>query len=320
MTSEERDGTLAICILAAFADGRNDEREREEIKRIAASLAPEANADLAALHQDVLLGRRTLADAARALGTPALRQLAYEMAVCVCDADGVHGEPEERFLAELQRELGLEPARAQEVKTASAALATVPLAPDVLPAAPASSPAPGAAPAPDQAALDKMILDAAILNGALELLPESLSTMAIIPLQMRLVYRVGKAYGYELDRGHVKDLLAAMGVGLTSQYVEQIGRKLIGGMLGALGGGLLRGLGNQAMSSGMSFASTYALGQVARRYYAGGRTLDAQGLKAAFDSMLSEAKALGRQRAPEIQARAQGLDARQVMALVRGGG
>ncbi len=318
MTSEERDATLAICILAAFADGRNDEREREEIKRIAASLSPEANADLAALHQDVLLGRRTLADAARALGAPALRQLAYEMAVCICDADGVHGEPEERFLAELQRELGLEPARAQEVKTASAALATVPLAPDVLPAAPA--PAPGAAPAPDQAALDKMILDAAILNGALELLPESLSTMAIIPLQMRLVYRVGKAYGYELDRGHVKDLLAAMGVGLTSQYVEQIGRKLIGGVLGALGGGLLRGLGNQAVSSGMSFASTYALGQVARRYYAGGRSLDAQGLKAAFDSMLSEAKALGRQRAPEIQARAQGLDARQVMALVRGGG
>jgi len=44
-----------------------------------------------------------------------------------------------------------------------------------------------------------------------------MASMAIIPLQMRLVYRIGKAHGYELDRGHIKDLLAAMGVGLTGQ-------------------------------------------------------------------------------------------------------
>ena len=89
------------------------------------------------------------------------------------------------------------------------------------------------------AELDKMILNYSILNGALELLPQSLASMAIIPLQMKMVYRVGKAHGFELDRGHIKDLLATMGVGLTSQYVEQIGRKLIGGLLGRIGGGLL---------------------------------------------------------------------------------
>jgi uncharacterized protein (DUF697 family)/tellurite resistance protein len=315
MTAEERDATLTLCILAAFADGRNDDRERDELRRIAASLSPGAGADLAALHQDVLLGRRRLPEAARALATPELRQLAYEMAVCICDADGLHAEPEERFLAELQRELGLQPAAAEAARAGSAALATAPLAP-----ATEAAPGQGAPAAPvDPAALDKLILDASILNGALELLPESLSTMAIIPLQMRLVYRVGKAHGYELDRGHVKDLLAAMGVGLTSQYVEQLGRKLVGGVLGVLGGGLLRGLGNQAVSSGMAFASTYALGQVARRYYAGGRKLDAQGLRAAFDSLLADARSLGQQHAPDIQARAQGLDARGVMELVRGG-
>ena len=82
--------------------------------------------------------------------------------------------------------------------------------------------------------LDQTILNAAITNGALELLPETLSTMAIIPLQMRLVYRIGQAYGYELDSGHVKDFLATVGVGLTSQYLEQAGRKLLGGLLGAM--------------------------------------------------------------------------------------
>jgi uncharacterized protein (DUF697 family)/tellurite resistance protein len=310
MTPEERDATLTLCILAAFADGANDGREREEIKRIAASLSPEAGADLAALHQDVLLGRRTAADAARRLETPALRQLAYEMAVCICDVDGLHGPEEERFLSELQRELGLEAGKAAEVKSASAAMAMAPLATAAI-SVPASV---------DPAALDKMVLDASILNGALELLPETLSTMAIIPLQMRLVYRVGKAFGYELDRGHIKDLLATLGVGLTSQYVEQLGRKLVGGVLGmVLGGGLLRGLGRQAVSSGMAFASTYALGQVAKRYYAGGRTLDTAALREAFQSMLGEARNIGRARAPEIAARAQGLDARQVVELVRNG-
>ena len=59
-----------------------------------------------------------------------------------------------------------------------------------------------------------MILNYAILNGALELLPESLATMAIIPLQMKMVYRIGKTYGFELDRGHIKDFLATAGVGI----------------------------------------------------------------------------------------------------------
>jgi uncharacterized protein (DUF697 family)/tellurite resistance protein len=305
MTDKERDALLTLCIRAAFADGLKDERERAELKRIAESLSPGSGVDLAALHQDVLLGRRTLEEAVGQLREPATRQLAYELAVCVCDADGVHGAAEERFLAQLRGALGLDAAATQEVHQVAAALATTPVAP------------PG--PAVDVASLEKMILDASILNGALELLPESLSSMAIIPLQMRLVYRVGKAHGYELDRGHIKDLLAAMGVGLTSQYVEQIGRKLVGGLLGALGGRLLGGLGKQAVSSGMAFASTYALGQVARRYYAGGRTLDAQALRQTFESLLADAKGLGQRHAGEIEARARTIDVKQIVETVRNG-
>ena len=171
---------------------------------------------------------------------------------------------------------------------------------------------------PDTAELDKSILNASILNGALELLPETLSTMAIIPLQMKLVYRIGKSYGYELDSGHIKDFLATVGVGLTSQYLEQAGRKLLGGLLGKVGGGLLRGLGNQAVSSGMSFASTYALGHVAKRYYAGGRTLSAQTLKDAFSGVVKEGQNLQTQYLPAIQEKARTLDAGKVLSLVRG--
>ncbi len=165
--------------------------------------------------------------------------------------------------------------------------------------------------------MDKAILNASILNGAIELLPESLATMAIIPLQMKLVYRIGKSYGYELDRGHIKDFLATAGVGLTSQYLEQAGRKLFGGLLRSVGGGLLGGLGKQAVSSGMSFASTYALGHVARHYYSGGRTLNTQMLRDAFNDMLGEAKNLQARYLPEMQAQARTLDAGRLLNLVQ---
>ena len=157
-----------------------------------------------------------------------------------------------------------------------------------------------------------------ILNGALELLPENLSTLAIIPLQMKLVYRIGQAHGYQLDSGHVKDFLATAGVGLTSQYREQAGRKLLGGLLGKVGGRLLGGLGRQAVSSGMSFAATYALGHVAKRYYAGGRVLSTQMLKDAYASTLQQAQGLHSQYLPAMREQARTIDTGKLLAMVRG--
>ena len=71
-----------------------------------------------------------------------------------------------------------------------------------------------------EAELDKSILNYSILNGALELLPQSMASMAIIPLQMKMVYRIGKSYGYELDRGHIKDFLATAGIGMASSRLS----------------------------------------------------------------------------------------------------
>lgn len=311
MTPTETQAILTVSLLAAFVDGRKHERERAEIKRIAEALSGADGVQLPSLVQDVLMKRVSLATALPSLGSDASRQLAYEMAVCVCDADGVQSKAEQDFLAGLAQALGLSPASAHEFSQQADAIAAAPLAIATTGAAAATS-------GVDEAALDQSILDAAILNGALELLPESLSTMAIIPLQMRLVYGIGKAHGYELDSGHVKDFLATAGVGLTSQYLEQAGRKLLGGLLGRVGGGLLGGLGRQAVSSGMSFASTYALGHVAKRYYAGGRVLSAQMLKDAYASVMSEAQGLQGRYLPQMQEKARTLDTGKLLAMVRG--
>lgn len=318
MTPTETQAIVTVSLLAAFADGDKHERERAEIKRIADGLSQADGIHLPTLYQDVLMKRVTLASVVPALASNDARQLAYEMAVCVCDADGAQSAAEQVFLSELGRALQINAPAATEFRQQAEAMASASLAGAAGAVGAAGAPAPAAAASIDHAALDAAILNAAIVNGALELLPETLSTMAIIPLQMKLVYRIGKAHGYELDSGHVKDFLATAGVGLTSQYLEQAGRKLLGGLLGKLGGGLLRGVGNQAVSSGMSFASTYALGHVAKRYYAGGRTLSAQMLKDTYASVTQQAQGLYNQHLPAIQQRARTLDAGKVMAMVRG--
>lgn len=314
MTPQETKAILSLSLLAAFVDGDKHERERAEIKRIAEGLSADDGLQWPTLYQDVLMKRVSIASVASELPTLEARQLAYEMAVCVCDADGVQSEVEQRFLGDVRAALAIAAPAAAAYSNSAEALAAVPLAPGgTAVAAPAAAPA-----APDNAELDRAILNASIVNGALELLPETLSTMAIIPLQMKLVYRIGQAHGFELDRGHVKDFLATAGVGMTSQFIEQAGRKLLGGLLGKLGGGLGRGLGNQAVSSGMSFASTYALGHVAKRYYAGGRQLSTTMLKEAYASVVNEARQLQSQYLPAIQDKARTLDAAKVLAMVRG--
>ena len=357
MTHDEIRATLTLCLLASFADGEKHDREREQIRQVAEGLAGDQAINLPGLYQDVLLRRVNLESAAARLTSEHARQLAYEMAVCVCDADGHTSPKEDAFLAQLRRALGMGEASAAAASVAPVAVAAsavaasaaaqiesqaravadapvqVAAAPEAAVQLPASVnvPHPAAVDALPQTAaqrrpgslsaaeMDSKILKASILNGAIELLPENLSTLAIIPLQMRLVYQIGQSYGYQLDSGHIKDFLATLGVGLTSQYLEQAGRKLLGGLLGKVGGGLLGGLGKQAVSSGMSFASTYALGHVANQYYAGDRTLSTDMLKDAYQHVMQDGRQLQARYLPQMQETARGLNTAKILSMVRGG-
>ncbi len=328
MQAQDQKAILAIALQAAFADGTKDDREREEIRRMADSLATETSAlDLRALYQDVLLKRFTLDHAVAALSDEGLRHYAYEMALCVCEADGRTTDAERQFLNTLKTRLGLGDTQAQDIErevdpfvepvgvpaavaTTSTAMAVSGTQPTLKTGVPAST--------ANDAALDKSILNYALLNGALELLPQSWASMAIIPLQVKMVYGIGQAHGVNLDQGHIKEFIAAAGVGLTSQYLEQFGRKLLVGLLGKVAGKTVGRIGGAATGMAFSFATTYALGQVAKRYYAGGRVMSTDVLRDTFQSLLGPAKQLQTQYLPQIQQKAATLDAGQVMAMVRG--
>ena len=309
MITEQQRAILAVCLVAAAADNYDDDRERAAVQRVTDGLG---GADLAALHDEMTRTKPDLATIVSALATPEEKQQAYDAAVGIVNADGAASMREREFLAKLSQALGLNASSSQALAQQASAVAGVPPSSNALDGALVSAvPASGTD-------VDAMILNYSILNGALELLPQTLASMAIIPLQTRMVYRIGKAHGFELDQGHIKDLLATVGVGLTSQYLEQFGRKLVGGLLGRVGGGLLGGLGNASTGAAFSFATTYALGHVAKRYYAGGRTIDTAGLQQAFSGMLGRAKELQGNYTAQIAEQARSLDFNKVMSAIRG--
>ena len=315
MTDNDQQAIITIALMAAFADGTNSDVDRAAVKRVTDSLSVGSDVNVAAIYQDVILNRASLDGAVAALTTAEMKSLAYELAVGVCDADGVQGDQERAFLSSLSSKLALSPQATATATTLTAnaeAFAAAPLdtRSSFEPAVLAST--------MSRDEQDKVILNYAILNGALELLPDTLASMAIIPLQMKMVYRIGKTYGFELDKGHIKDFLATAGVGMASQYVEQIGVKLLGKIFGGgLIGGLIGGIAKQTVSSGMSFSTTYALGHLARRYYAGGRTFSATVLKDTYTELLGQATNMQGQYLPAIREKARAINVAQILQEVR---
>lgn len=303
MTPREQESITALCLMAALADGTKSDAERAKLKEVFDGLEV---ASAPAVYQRVLLKKTDLAAEAAALETPEARTLAYEMAVHVCDADGTTTPAEGDFLRNLRRALGLGEAETAPVLARAEAIAATPL--DAGPAPPAAD-----------AEVDGMIVRYAILNGALELLPQSIATMAILPLQMKMVYRIGARYGFPLDRGHVKEFLATVGVGLGSQVLEGYARNLLGGLLKKTLGKTAAKVGKAAVGPALSFATTWALGQVARSYYGGGRTLDVSGLKTLFASKVSEGRALFPRYEGQVVEQARNVNVSDLVGMVRGG-
>jgi uncharacterized protein (DUF697 family)/tellurite resistance protein len=303
MNITEQKAVLTIAMMAAFADGENSEVERTALRNMAESFGPDAGINLWDIYQDVVDRRRPLGEVVAQLTTPEARTMAYAMAAGVCEADGTANDKERAFLDSLHAALNPGAAPPPPVRS------------PVAPATPSGA-VPPLEPV-DTEAVDKMIINYAILNGALEMLPHGLATMAIVPLQMRMVFRIGKQYGYPLDRGHIRDFLATAGVGLASQAVENVARGILGGLAGSLLGGIGRAVVGSGTSFGVAFAGTYAIGELARRYYAGGRKMESAVLRDTYARLLVEGKSLFSQHAGAVQARARTLNPTDVINLVR---
>ncbi len=302
MNETDHEPIVTIAFLAAMADGQ---ASPEELSQLRAALGRLGMTNLDAVAEDVAKAQVPLGDVTRRLSGDAARRLAYETALVVCHADGPVNEKEASFLNELRSALGLGPAALGELEQGAAALAGAPVT------APAVSLSAGDS--ASDAGLDQLILEQAILTGAVDLLPDRLANVVILPLQLRLVYQIGRRYGQQLDAEQIKDLAATLGLGAAAQVMEGVVRKLVGTAARGLLGGLIGAAGGLAAGVAVTFASSYALGHVAKQYYAQGRRLSADDLRALFTRFQDEAKALFPQVQDQIRTRATTLNLQTIL-------
>ena len=315
MTTLERESVAAICLMAAFVDGVQTDTEREKLRTTMEQIGGVDDA----VFQRVVMHRTTLEDESRKITDPAMRQLAYELAVGVCAADATTSHSEREFLAKLASHLSIAQPDAQETvkqgdEFADLGLGSAPAAATT--AALVSTPTvPGKS--QDQQADDTVMTYAAI-NAGLELLPQRLAGVAIIPLQAKMVHKVGTIYGYTLDSGHIKEFIAAAGVGMTSQVVESYARRFLGTLAGKYLGKTAQTITEKATGPVMTFSTTYALGHVAKAYYAGGRKLSMADVQRLFSTKVEEAKGVYAKNEGSITEAARKLDPSRIMAVLRG--
>lgn len=325
MTPHDAETIVAIAALAAQADGQQDTAERARITEMAAGLgltdaaATVATSMAATVAIPAALGRLT-----ERLSSDEARRAAYDTAVSVCYADGWVNPSEAAFLRTLATSLGIDPTATdkqattvhEQVRDASANVPAAETHANAFANAPSpteanrganAGPAAGTSAGATRGALDEFILDQAMMSAALELLPDRLANLGILPLQLRMVQQIGERNGQQMNASQVKDLVAVFGIGAAAQIMEKVVRNTLGGFAGTLGrgvlGGLLGGLAGNAAGfaagASVTFATTYALGHAAEQYYAQGRSISTADMKALFERFKGDATTMY----PRVEAR-----------------
>jgi len=288
---------IAIAILAARADGSVDSAEQRAIDAV---VARTGSPDITSLAQQVAAGQLRVADLASRLSDDEARRVAYEGALAIINADGSANASEQAFLNELRTTLGFSDADVADATRMAVAMANAPVA-EVHALEPPAGP------------VEEFILQQAILTGAIEILPDRLANIAILPLQLRMVYQIGQRHGQKLDINQVKDLAATFGLGAAAQSLESVAMRLIGGLAGGLLGGMVAGVTRIATGAIITFSATYALGHVAEQYYAQGRRLSAADLRALFVRFQGEAKTIYPRVQDQIQGQASTLNMQSLL-------
>lgn len=314
MIEQDREPIVTIALLAAFANSRISSEEQGALRAAASRLGV---ADF-----DGLVGRAGAHDlgsvVARLSDTDA-RAAAYDVAAAACHADGPASPGEAAFLGRLAVALGLTGDVTADVDSQAATLGAAVAAPAGPNLPVPASPAPATSVSAGLRDHGAFIQQQAVYTAALELLPERLSTLAVLPLQGRMVYRIAQSYGHTLDSRQVAELAGVVGLGAAGQVVERTVSRLLGGLAKGLLGGMVGGATGLASAAAVTFASTYALGHAANQYYAQGRQLSSDDLRGLFKRFQGDAQQLFPKLQSQVQQQSRTLNLQQVIADVKAG-
>lgn len=128
-------------------------------------------------------------------------------------------------------------------------------------------------------AIREVIQIASAAAAAVSVQPIPFVDVALVsPIQIVMVQAIARVHGYALDKKAVLEILSTFGASLVAQNVIMAAAKFVP-FLGWL------------VALSMSFALTYAIGEVSDHYFRHGRGVPTHELKAMFDRVYSQKRA-----------------------------
>jgi uncharacterized protein (DUF697 family)/tellurite resistance protein len=265
LTPQESAAALRVLICIAKADGQLSEAERHSIQSSMAGLPLPEGVALSGL----LDGKFQLKEVAQPLTGPEARERAFEAAFALAGAEGGVSQAERKALEELRALWSISADRASEIER-TLALADVEKA----------AAEPTAEPAADRAGEShKLITKYCIMTAITGAVPVPLiADLMVVPMQLKMVYSLGRISDHTFDKATVKSLLATLGIGTGARIAVASLSKLIPGWGSFVG-------------ASTAYATTYALGRVVVRYLEAQGKLSLDALMEPFRKELEQGKA-----------------------------
>ena len=318
MTPDQTRAVLTVALMAAFADGLKDDRERTAHQGARRPPAGRRHRPRRALPGGAARASRSsptscarspptraravrLRDGGRASSTPTARTPA----------------PKARSSTELAQTLGLPAAAARDYVAEADAIAAVP-------GVPAAGAATAAVPAPAAARRRPWMPPRSTSRSSTRRSPTPRwsccpnrsrrwrSCRCRCASSTRSARRTATSSTRGTSRNSSPRSAWASPASTSSSSAASCWAACSAAVLGGMG----RGVGRQAASSGMAFASTWALGQVAKQYYASGRKLDIEKLKPAFTPLVQQGQSMIQQYGPQIAERAKTINVKSLPQLI----
>jgi len=256
---------LQLLIAVAKSDRKIEETERTEIEEaIQGKPLPQGYTIERLLTEEVPL-ETTLSN----ISSAEVRKSAFEAAYLLAHADGTFSESEKQFLEKVRQAWDIPQGFLVELEHEA----------KILESGEASATVTTAASAEERAKQIKNIANKyCILTALAGAVPVPLiGDLTVIPMQTKFVYDIGKTYGQDVNSHMAKSILAALGIGTGARIAVSSLSKLIPGWGSFVG-------------ASAAYASTYALGKAATKYFEGGAKIPAENLKSVYKEALVEGK------------------------------
>lgn len=273
---EEGTACVRALVAVAKADGTITAEERSALQA-ALSMLP-ASTDLEPFLDETTKFDEVLAQ----ITSPAAREQLWQSAYSMIHADGTATSEEQKLVDKIRTTFQIDEAKVSTTKR------LLDEAKDTLLPSNIES---IADPARRQKEIDQDVLKYSVLSAVLGAFPVpgvAIATdLAIVALQLKLVRDIGQYWGHTVDKKAAKTLLGGLGLGTGARIAVSNLAKIVP-------------VWGSAFGATSAFATTWALGKIANRYFEGGQKTDIAQLKNEMKALEKQGKEAYAQQKEEI--------------------